>query len=61
VLSDFDKNITNTYGVMHDGGMSQRAVFIVDKEGNIAYLQVQENIREIPSLDLIFAELEKIQ
>ena len=61
VLSDFDKNITNAYGVKHDMGMSQRAVFIVDKEGNIAFLQVQENIREIPSLDLIFGELEKIQ
>ena len=61
VLSDFDKNITNAYGVKHDMGMSQRAIFIVDKEGNIVFSQVQENIREIPSLDLIFGELEKIQ
>ena len=61
VLSDFSKEITNAYGVMHDMGMSERAVVIIDKNGKVAYSHIQENILEIPSLDSIFAELEKIQ
>ena len=61
VLSDFSKEITNAYGVMHDMGMSERAVVIIDKNGKVAYSHIQENIREVPSLDSIFAELEKIQ
>ncbi len=60
VLSDFSKKIASDYGVMHDMGMSQRAVVLIDKSGKVAYKHIQENIREIPSLDGIFSELEKL-
>ena len=61
VLSDFSKKIAGDYGVMHEMGMSQRAIVIIDKNGRVAYAHVQENIRTIPSLDDIFAELEKLK
>jgi peroxiredoxin len=60
VLSDFNKKIAADYGVMHDMGMSQRAIVLIDKEGKVAYTHIQENIREIPSLDGILSELEKL-
>lgn len=61
VLSDFDKKIATDYGVLHEMGMSQRAVVIIDKSGKVAYMKIQENIREIPSLDELFAQLEKLK
>ncbi|MFQ5915999.1 MAG: redoxin domain-containing protein [Nitrospinota bacterium] len=61
VLSDFNKKIATDYGVLHEMGMSQRAVVIIDKNGRVAYKKVQENIREIPSLDEIFGQLEKLK
>ncbi len=61
VLSDFNKKITTDYGMLHEMGMSQRAVVIVGKDGKVAYNKVQENILEIPSLDEIFSELERLK
>ena len=61
VLSDFSKKITGDYGVMHEMGMSQRAIVIIDKNGRVAYANVQEDLRTIPSPDDIFAELEKLK
>ncbi|MFQ5693773.1 MAG: redoxin domain-containing protein, partial [Nitrospinota bacterium] len=61
VLSDFSKKITTDYGLLHEMGMSQRAVVIIDKDGKVAYKKVQENIREAPSLDEIFSQLEALK
>ncbi len=61
VLSDFGKQIASDYGVMHEMGMSQRAIVIIDKNGRVAYSHVQEDILTIPSLDELFTELEKLK
>lgn len=61
VLSDFSKKITTDYGLLHANGMSQRAVVIIDKKGKVVYKKVQENIREVPSLDEILAQLERLK
>jgi peroxiredoxin (alkyl hydroperoxide reductase subunit C) len=60
VLSDFNKKISTDYGVTHEMGMAQRAIVLIDKSGKVAYKKIQENIREIPSLDGILSELEKL-
>jgi mycoredoxin-dependent peroxiredoxin len=41
MLSDFlDRNVSKTYGVlMPERGLSNRATFVIDKEGKIAYIE----------------------
>lgn len=60
VLSDFSKEITRSYDVLHPNGMAQRAIVLIDKKGRTAYRKIQENIREMPNLEEIFSELKKL-
>ena len=48
------------YGVFRQEGHSERAIFIVDKNGLIRYVDVH-NIDEQPDNEVLFAELEKIE
>ena len=62
LLSDFwpHGEVANLYGVFrYDEGTSERAIFIIDKEGVIRYIDVHD-IDEQPDNDVLFAELEKI-
>jgi thiol peroxidase len=56
VCSDFrNKDFANAYGVLlADGplaGLTARVIFVIDKEGNIAYKQVVPEITEEPNYD----------
>ena len=46
------------YGVRRDEGFSERAIFAIDREGIIRYVDVHD-IADKPSNDVLFAELEK--
>jgi len=48
LLSDFHPHgaVAEAYGVLRDGGISERAVFVVDREGTIAFAKVYD----IPTL-----------
>lgn len=48
------------YGVLRAGGMSERAIFIIDKNGLIRYVDVHD-IDLQPDNEVLFAELEKIE
>lgn len=62
VLSDFwpHGGVADTYGVLRSDGVSERALFIIDKKGVIRYIHV-EDINKRPHLEIIFKELEKIE
>jgi alkyl hydroperoxide reductase subunit AhpC len=62
LLSDFNPQgaVTDAYGVRHEKGMSERALFIVDKEGIIRFIDVHP-ISELPENDEIFNELAKLE
>jgi peroxiredoxin (alkyl hydroperoxide reductase subunit C) len=62
VLSDFWPHgaVADTYGVLRSDGVSERALFIIDKKGVIRYIHV-EDINKRPHLEIIFRELEKIE
>ncbi len=47
------------FGVLRDDGRSERAIFILDPDGVIRYIDVHD-IDEQPSNDALFAELRKI-
>ena len=61
LLSDFYPHgaIAQQYGVLHAMGMPERALFIIDKDGIIRYIDVHE-LREPPDETVLFEELEKI-
>ena len=59
LLSDFDKKVTQAYGVLHEGGFAERALFIVDKPGRIVYAHVNP-ISEVPDISPMFETLEKL-
>lgn len=60
LLSDFDKSVTTAYGVLREGGFAERALFIIDKEGRIAYSHVNA-IGEVPDNAPVFEVLEKLK
>jgi len=40
LLSDFDRKVSQAYGVLRNEGFAERALFLVDKEGVIRYVEV---------------------
>jgi len=65
LLSDFKRETAAAYGVlMSDAGIAWRSVFIVDKQGRIAYKDLSPmptDPAEIPSMDKVIEALRKLQ
>lgn len=61
VLSDFwpHGGVAARFGVLRTNGVSERALFVVDKKGIIRYIDVHD-INKRPSLEVLVAELEKL-
>ena len=61
LLSDFHPHgqVATAYGVMREDGISERAIFVVDKAGKIAWARRSE-IPEQPDLDDLFAALARL-
>jgi len=62
LLSDFYPHgaVAEKYGVLRKEGMAERAVFIIDKNGVVRYIDVHD-IREQPDEEQIFEELAKLK
>lgn len=61
VLSDFWPHgaVADRYGVLRSDGMSERALFVIDKKGIIRYIDVHD-INQRPRLEILVKELEKL-
>ncbi len=61
VLSDFYPHgkVAETFGVLRSDGVSERALFVIDKEGILRYAHV-EDINKRPDLKILVTELEKL-
>lgn len=61
LLSDFWPHgaVAKKYGVLRAEGYTERALFIVDKEGIIRYIDIHD-IDEQPDNEVLFAELRRI-
>ncbi len=63
LLSDFNKEVSQAYGAFYETfvfdmhGVSKRAAFVVDKEGNISYAEVLESAGDLPNFENINAAL----
>ncbi|MEW6068124.1 MAG: peroxiredoxin [Nitrospirota bacterium] len=62
VLSDFwpHGEVAKKYGVLRSDGVSERALFVIDKKGIIQYIDVHD-INKRPRLDVLINELEKLE
>jgi peroxiredoxin (alkyl hydroperoxide reductase subunit C) len=62
VLSDFWPHgaVAKEYGVLRSDGVAERALFIVDKEGIIRFIQVSD-INKTPDVSVCAAELKKLK
>jgi peroxiredoxin len=61
VLSDFWPHgaVAKKYGVLRSNGVSERALFVIDKKGIIRYIDVHD-INQRPKLEVLVKELEKL-
>lgn len=61
VLSDFwpHGGVAQTYGVLRSDGRAERALFIVDRQGIIRYIDVHDMDKQ-PDNEVLLAELRKI-
>jgi peroxiredoxin len=62
VLSDFwpHGEVSGKYGVLRTGGTSERALFVIDKQGVIRYIDVHD-INQRPNLEELVRALEKLK
>jgi peroxiredoxin len=62
LLSDFHPHgkVASDYGVMRADGISERAIFVIDKAGKITWAK-QYQIPEQPDFDDVLAALKKIK
>ncbi len=61
MLSDFwpHGEVARKYGVLRDDGMTERAIFVIDKQGIVLYIDVHD-ITEMPDPEDIFEQLRKL-
>jgi peroxiredoxin len=61
LLSDFEPKggVAQQYGVLRKEGYTERALFVIDKEGKVVYKDIH-NIGEQPDNEVIFDVLRKL-
>ena len=62
VLSDFYPHgaVAEKYGILRTDGVAERALFVIDKQGIIRYIDVHD-INERPRLEVLVKELQKLE
>ena len=62
LLSDFwpHGEVAQSYGVLRPGGYTERAIFIVDKEGTIRYIDIHD-IDDQPDNEELFKALRELK
>jgi mycoredoxin-dependent peroxiredoxin len=62
LLSDFypQGKVAEAYGVRHPAGMPERALFVIDKSGKIAWIHVHRPTGEAPDNEELFEVLRKL-
>ena len=59
LLSDYDKQVCQAYGVLREGGFAERALFVVDRQDIIRYVHVNP-IGEVPDNKPVLDVLRKL-
>jgi peroxiredoxin len=67
LLSDFNKDVSKAYGAFYDEfvfdmkGVSRRAAFVVDGNGQIQYAEVLESAGDLPNFEAIQSTLSTLK
>jgi peroxiredoxin (alkyl hydroperoxide reductase subunit C) len=63
LLSDFypQGHVTDLYGARHAAGMPERALFVIDKQGKVAWVHVHRPTGEAPDNEELFEVLRKLR
>jgi peroxiredoxin len=71
LLSDYEHKVTQAYDVAYDsflpqmnlgmGGVSKRAVFIIDRDGAIQYVQSNDDARALPNFEKVKTKLAELK
>ncbi len=59
LLSDFERKVTQAFGVLREGGFAERATFVIDKQGKIVYSHVNA-MDEVPDNAPVFEVLRQL-
>ncbi len=59
LLSDFERQVCQAYGVLRQGGFAERALFVIDMQGIIRYAHVNP-IGEVPDNKPVLDVLRKL-
>lgn len=65
LLSDFNKEVSAEYGALYEDffgmkGVSKRAAFIIDREGDVVYEEILEDAGNLPDFESIREVLSEI-
>jgi peroxiredoxin (alkyl hydroperoxide reductase subunit C) len=62
LLSDFypQGQVVDLYGVRHQAGMAERALFAIDKEGVIRFIEIQDAPGNMPDNENLFEALRRM-
>jgi peroxiredoxin len=61
LLADVKLEVAQKYGLVHPAGfISHRATVIVDKNGKVAFVQVQENTKDPRDMNAVVGALKKL-
>jgi peroxiredoxin len=65
LLSDLGKDVATAYGTLYPDlrgmkGVAKRSAFLIDKQGQVAKIEVKEVAGELPDLDGFIGELKKL-
>jgi peroxiredoxin (alkyl hydroperoxide reductase subunit C) len=62
LLADFYPQgvVTDLYGVRHAAGMPERALFVIGKDGRIAWIHIHRPITEVPDNEELFGVLRNL-
>src|SRR6266496_1007704 len=62
LLSDYypQGHVVDLYGVRHPAGMAERALFVIDKEGVIRYIEITHSPGDMPDNENLFDALRKL-
>lgn len=59
LLSDFNKEVIEEYGVRNAAGFAERAYFVVDRDGVVRASRIEESPRDQPELETVLDDIEK--
>ncbi len=59
LLSDFQREVVEEYGVKHEAGFPQRAYFVIDREGVVRAKKIEDSPGDQPEVEDVLYDLEK--